>query len=592
MLDLRVYRAAFVPAVLAIVITAFSLGSPPGGATTTLAPDAFQGPRAFGSLRDLVTRFPDRRPGSAGDQALARNVAAQMRATGLQVSSRRVHGQTIDGKRTLTTVVGVRPGSLTSRRIVVIAHRDAAARGSDAELSATAALLELARVYAGRNLRRTLVLVSTSGGSGGDAGAREFARDPGGPVDAVLVLGDLAGKTLRAPQVVPWSNSGPIASVELQRTVQTALKLEAGLPGRGASPIAQWFRLGVPLTVGEQGEVAPEGLPAVLLSASGERGPGPERTVTEGRLTDFGRAALRAITALDARRGGDLDAGSQVLAGRNLLPEWSVFLLVGTLLLPVLITAVDAFARASRRRQPMGAWGAWAVTSALPFLLAACVALLLGLTGLLPAAPHAPVPGGVAEFGAGGWACLGVVVLAGVAGVLLRRFLLSMAGLRPERTGAIGDSLGAGAAVALLATLVAVVVWIANPFAAALLVPGAHIALFVCAPEVRLRRWVAVGLVVLAAVPGLLVLLYYTHQFGLGLEQVPAEMLQVVAGGHFGLFGLLGWSFVLGTLACLLVIAASQRPLGDDDAGPVVTRGPLSYAGPGSLGGTESALRR
>src|SRR6266540_1056776 len=166
MLDLRVYRAAFVPAVLSAVITAFSLGSPPGGARTTLAPDAFQGSRAFGALRDLVARFPDRRPGSAGDQALARNVAAQMRDTGLEVSPRRVHGQTIDGERTLTTVVGVRPGSVTSRRIVVIAHRDAAARGSDAELSGTAALLELARVYAGRNLRRTLVLVSTSGGSG------------------------------------------------------------------------------------------------------------------------------------------------------------------------------------------------------------------------------------------------------------------------------------------------------------------------------------------------------------------------------------------------------------------------------------------
>jgi hypothetical protein len=591
MLDLRVYRAAFVPAVLAVVITAFSLGSPSGGATTTLAPDAFQGPRAFGSLRGLVAAFPQRRPGSAGDQALARSVAMQMRATGLEVSSRRVHGQTINGDKTLTTVVGVRPGSLTSRRIVVIAHRDAAARGSDAELSGTAALLELARVYAGRNLRRTLVLVSTSGGSGGDAGAREFARHPGGPVDAVLVLGDLAGKTLRAPQVVPWSNSGPVASLELQRTVQAALKIEAGLPGREASPVAQWFRVGVPLTVGEQGEVASQGLPSVLLSASGERGPGAERAVTVGRLTDFGRAALRAITALDARHGDDLDARSQVIAGRNVLPEWSVFLLVGTLLLPVLIAAVDAFARASRRRQPMGAWLAWAVTSALPFLLAAGVALLLGGTGLLPAAPHAPVPNGVATFGAGGLACLGVVLLAGVAAVPLRRYLLGMAGLWPERTGAIGDSLGAGAAVVLLAALVAVAVWIANPFAAALLVPGAHIALFVAAPEVRLRRWVAVGLVVLAAVPGLLLLVYYTHQFGLGIEQVPATMLQVVAGGHFDLFGLLGWSFVLGTLACLLVIATSQRPL-DDDEGPVVTRGPLSYAGPGSLGGTESALRR
>src|SRR3954453_15207604 len=101
MLDLRVYRAAFVPAFLAFVITAFSLGSPPRAATTTLAPDAFQSSRAFGSLRKPAEAYPDRRPGSPGDDAMARSVAAQMRATGLQVSSTRVSGRTIDGQRTL-----------------------------------------------------------------------------------------------------------------------------------------------------------------------------------------------------------------------------------------------------------------------------------------------------------------------------------------------------------------------------------------------------------------------------------------------------------------------------------------------------------
>ena len=89
MLDLRVYRAAFVPALLAFVITAFSLGSPPRAATTTLAPDAFQGSRAFGSLGRLAEAYPARRPGGPGDEALARSVAAQMRATGLQVASDR-----------------------------------------------------------------------------------------------------------------------------------------------------------------------------------------------------------------------------------------------------------------------------------------------------------------------------------------------------------------------------------------------------------------------------------------------------------------------------------------------------------------------
>lgn len=590
MLNLRVYRAAFVPALLAAVITAFSLGSPPRAATTSLAPDAFQGSRAFGSLRELAAAYPARRPGGPGDEALARNVAAQMRSTGLQVSSQRFSAQTIDGERTVTNVVGVRPGSLTSRRIVVIAHRDAAAPGSDAELSGTAAMLELARVYAGRELRRTLVLVSTSGGSGGDAGAREFARHPGGPVDAVLVLGDLGGTTLRGPQVVPWSSAEGISSIELQRTVQLAVHQETGLPERGPSSLSQWTRLAVPLTVGEQGEVVPQGLPAVLLSASGERGPAAERAVTEFRLNSFGRAALRAITALDGRHGGPLNVRAAVLSGPNVLPSWSVFLLVGTLLLPVFVTAIDAFARASRRRQPMGAWVAWTATSALPFLLAAGVALLLGVTGLLPAAPHAPVANGAAAFGAAGWVCLIVVVLVGVAAVPVRRYLLGALSLRAD-SGPVGDSIGAGAAILLLVAVVAIGVWIANPFAAALLVPGAHIALFVAAPEVRLRRWVALALVALAALPGLLVLAYFTKQFGLSVGQVPPTALQVVAGAHFGIVGLLGWSYVLGALCCLIVVAASQRPL-DVEPPVVVTRGPRSYAGPGSLGGTESALRR
>ena len=57
----------------------------------------------------------------------------------------------------------------------MLAHRDAAAPGR-AELSGTAALLELARLFRQRDLRKTLVLVSTSGATTGFAGARAWAR--------------------------------------------------------------------------------------------------------------------------------------------------------------------------------------------------------------------------------------------------------------------------------------------------------------------------------------------------------------------------------------------------------------------------------
>jgi len=41
-------------------------------------------------------------------------------------------------------------------------------------------------------------------------------------------------------------------------------------------------------------------------------------------------------------------------------------------------------------------------------------------------------------------------------------------------------------------------------------------------------------------------------------------------------------------------VLVARRRIGDTEGGgkQFNTRGPLSYAGPGSLGGTESALRR
>jgi hypothetical protein len=45
---------------------------------------------------------------------------------------------------------------------------------------------------------------------------------------------------------------------------------------------------------------------------------------------------------------------------------------------------------------------------------------------------------------------------------------------------------------------------------------------------------------------------------------------------------------VLTAAAVLVALARQPRP----EEVPVTVRGPVGYAGPGSLGGTESALRR
>src|SRR5436190_6999682 len=223
MTDPRLYRAALVPVLVALVLLGFSLENRPRPLTTTLAPDAFAGDRAFDRAYGeggLADRFPDRRPGSLGDERLAQLAAAQMREAGFRVRSVVHDGETIDGKRRLRTVIAERAGTV-DERVVVVAHRDAAGPRAEAELSATAALLELARVFgAPRQTQRTLTLVSTSGGSGGAAGAARLADELDGPVAGILVLGDLASRNLRVPLLSPWSDGLGGSPGRLRSTLQ------------------------------------------------------------------------------------------------------------------------------------------------------------------------------------------------------------------------------------------------------------------------------------------------------------------------------------------------------------------------------------
>jgi len=67
----------------------------------------------------------------------------------------------------------------------------------------------------------------------------------------------------------------------------------------------------------------------------------------------------------------------------------------------------------------------------------------------------------------------------------------------------------------------------------------------------------------------------------------------LVAGGIVGPLGWAIWSLVLVCLVAAVLLALRGRSAVALPQTPEVTvRGPRTYAGPGSLGGTESALRR
>jgi hypothetical protein len=501
----------------------------------------------------------------------------------------------------------------------VLAHRDALASPALAELSGTAALLELARIFrtrvspaeaeaeergrpqlVGRDLRKTLVLVSVSGGSGGAGGARAWARaQDAGAIDGVLVLGDLASEEWHKPWVVPWSNGRAQPPLGWQRTVEAAVRQEVGQDPGGARASSQWARRALPLTVGEQGEVNRAGLPGVLLQISGERGPAGDAPVSRERFTEVGRGALRAVIALDeagrSGAGGDTQPpfggeSDGIVTLRNVLPTWSVRLIVLCLLLPALLAALDAYFRARRRHLHAGAWVGWALAAGVAVPLMWIWLRVLGITGALPA-PRGPVLPSDLSLSAGQAAALASVVLALAGGVLATRLLV-----RPGRAERGNPAAGAaGAAVGAVVCGVALLVWFTNPYAAALLVPAAHVWLFLGAPQTRLRgAWGWVALVAGLLAPAL-VLLAEMDALRIGPLALVRMWLVATAGGHVSALSALALGALVGAVATLVRILLARRRLvvtAPPEEERLQTRGPATYAGPGSLGGTESALRR
>ena len=109
MLNGRLYRASFLPFLVALGIAAFSVSARPAPLTSTLAPDAFEGAAALAELNSLAQRFPDRRPGSRSDQELATHVAHSLQALGASRCARITIGVSlVEPGRSAITVGSVR----------------------------------------------------------------------------------------------------------------------------------------------------------------------------------------------------------------------------------------------------------------------------------------------------------------------------------------------------------------------------------------------------------------------------------------------------------------------------------------------------
>jgi hypothetical protein len=183
-----------------------------------------------------------------------------------------------------------------------------------------------------------------------------------------------------------------------------------------------------------------------------------------------------------------------------------------------------------------------------------------------------------------------VLLVFGLGWVWLRPAVLRL--LRADTDPAERAQPSAGLAVVLAAVLVAVAIWISNPYAAALLIPGLHVWLFTLGPDLRMPRAVRLFAVSAGVVPVVVAVIAVGRALGLGAIDAAWELLLLTAGGHIALVSVLLWSIVAGCAVSALLVAAHGRAPASEDEIPITVRGPRTYAGPGSLGGTESALRR
>ncbi len=523
MVDLRLYRIAFLPALPALVALLFSLQSLPGPLSPLVSPATFTRSTAVQYAREIVRRAPDRSPGSPGDDVAADIVQRSFeRVRGGEVSNQRFSSDGVE----MRNVVLRLPGA-NDRTVALVAPRDSdGATGATTSAAATGILMELATELGATSHGASLVLASTDGSTAGAAGAKELASSvlDSESVDGVVVLAAPGVADPHAPYLVDTADGPNRGGVQLERTAERALHDQAGLDVDRPGPLAQLGRLALPSGLGEQAPLIARDIDAVTLSGAGELPvPSSEQgieSLSPSTIGSFGRAAFDVVLSLDSTAGGtEPTPDSYVEAGGNLIPGWAIQVLALALILPALVAAVDALARAAREGRASRAL-AWSALRAAPLVAALALLYVLALIGIVPS-PGFPFDPRSITLDPG--AVLTMALLAATAFLVWRR-------VGGNDVPGNLDPRAAASALGGMCCLAVLAIWIVNPFLGLLAVPLAHAWIPEARPRSshgRLRAGLTAGL---ACVPIAIAIASAAVRLKLGFS-IPWQALVMVGDG-------------------------------------------------------------
>jgi peptidase M28-like protein len=368
--DLGLYRAAFLPALAAIGALLFSLQSLPQPLEPLVSPGTFDGQAAARSARQVAALAPSRPPGSEGDMSAADLVQRTFRT----VRGGDVLEQTFSSGGTSMKNVILRLPGRSDRVVAVLASRDSTTGpGAATSAAATGALMEMAVELGGVTHGATILLASTDGGTAGEAGAKELASGflDGADVEGVVALEAPGLENPRPPYLIDTADGPQRGGSQLERTAERALADQAGAYVTRPGAMQQLVRLAIPWGLGPQAPLIARGIDAVTISAGGELPvpAGAAETLSPTTLTRFARAALDVVLSLDSAPTVDHGPASYIEVGGNIVPGWAIRVLALALILPALVAAVDALARAARQGDALTALR-WAAPKALPVVAA------------------------------------------------------------------------------------------------------------------------------------------------------------------------------------------------------------------------------
>ncbi len=547
-IDFRLYRIAWLPAVAAFVAMMFSLEGIPAPFEPAVASTEFDADRAAINARQLLAVAPERAPGSDDANAAANLVAGRFREIEAGTTAEQDFEAEVAGLQAdLRNVVLTLPGESDQIILVVASREEADGPGAPSSAAATATLLELADLIGGSDHAKTFVFVSTAAGLEGSAGVRAFIESFGEPelIEAAVVISQPGFKDPRPPFVLRHSTDDRSTSIGLVRTAEATVAEQVTVPDEpGIGFFAGLARLAFPVAVGEQAVLISEGIDAIGISSAGETPLPPADSGTEDldpeTLTQFGSATLDLLLALDQSLQ-PLEHGPEAYVefSENLIPGWAIAVLALALILPAGVAALDGVARSARRRFGTLRAIAWAFGLALPLLGAMIVLYLLSVAGIV-ADPVYPFDPGRFTVGFGEVALMVLLGLATVVG-----YAATGLGHTPQRLRreALVPALGAAAVAGAVAS------WLLNPFLALWLVPAAHVWL-VAARGLRPSRL----LITLAAVVALLPLFLALRSATGSVDAGVWDVVLMVTDGHIPSTALIALTPVFGAVVGTLVL--------------------------------------